>query len=722
MDLQDRLDYINSKLDRFYFEGSRLNSELEVSNWVLDIEASPVNKNEVLTYSVALMCVDNDSDICYNYKTVKEALHQLFSLKSCSVNIYIHNLYYDFKPFLIEFVNSYNAKENLEEIIEKEIWNGLERKKDKVLTLERNKNDNLKDSWTYDITYKNGQLYCAKFYGEDRKYKKITVKQKLVFKDTLKIIPFSLKKASKDLINLELSKEGLDYNKKRTLDDKLTYEEKKYIYEDVFALKYIVKKLCVEGFNVNGKEVKYTKITNSSQSLVDYKLTLLEDYNNKQNLFSDDEYWNEIDTELMKTSFFKYEGKENIQSDILFKKIFPPLDYFTDSWVRNSYYGGLSMVDFENVKKYENYENKIAQVFDVNSLYPYIMLDRLLPVGRGCYVKKPYKRMSKKYKEKYLLYIQEIYIHDMDLKPNKTAFVQVKNRTDFNGRETIKENINKEGKKVSIRLFLSNPLLELLFDNYNIKSYELGHHIAYNGKYNIFKNYLTFWGEVKKNSEGLERAISKLRQNALYGKVGTNGESELVSIGVIDNKWNVENFHTNYVSDNIYLPLSSFITSYAKKYLVDSINKNRDKFLYCDTDSLHVFGELEDIKGLRIHDKEYGAWKHEMTFNDFKYLGAKRYAEKNIATGKWEIKCCGLTSDIMNSIDDIEVFDKCEYTSKELNKMKLYTKKDDVYYYKDKECTVRIKGLFKSKKAKIVKFGTSIVEQPYMLTDNPFTY
>ena len=41
-------------------------------------------------------------------------------------------------------------------------------------------------------------------------------------------------------------------------------------------------------------------------------------------------------------------------------------------------------------------------------------------------------------------------------------------------------------------------------------------------------------------------------------------------------------------------------------------------------------------------------------------------------------------------------------------------------YYKDKECTIKIKGLIKSKKMKIVKYGTDMQEQPYMITINNY--
>ena len=88
-----------------------------------------------------------------------------------------------------------------------------------------------------------------------------------------------------------------------------------------------------------------------------------------------------------------------------------------------------------------------------------------------------------------------------------------------------------------------------------------------------------------------------------------------------------------------------------------------------------------------------------------------------MTTKEWEIKCCGLSDNIMKQVDDLEVFDNCKHSNKELSNMEYYTKKDSIYYYYDKECTKKIVGLFKSKKAKQVKGGTLILETPYMLSD-----
>ena len=80
----------------------------------------------------------------------------------------------------------------------------------------------------------------------------------------------------------------------------------------------------------------------------------------------------------------------------------------------------------------------------------------------------------------------------------------------------------------------------------------------------------------------------------------------------------------------------------------------------------------------------------------------------------------------MNKVDDINMFDICEYDGKIIRKMftegNIYftDNEDDIYYYKDEEYKQPIKGLFKSKKSKIVKYGTDIQQQPYMITKNNY--
>ena len=74
-------------------------------NLVLDIEACPnipfseiakldnMDQVKAITYSIALIDVDDDDDIMYWFNDVKKCLSMLLNIKSNNVNIYVHNLF-----------------------------------------------------------------------------------------------------------------------------------------------------------------------------------------------------------------------------------------------------------------------------------------------------------------------------------------------------------------------------------------------------------------------------------------------------------------------------------------------------------------------------------------------------------------------------------------------------------------------------------------------------
>lgn len=681
---------------------------------VFDIEACAIkNHTEMLTYSIAcISCYDN-TDTMYWTNSVDEFLDTLLVSKAKTIKIYAHNCLYDVKPFLLRYVEKYGNNEQKVKIYTKKEYNKYTDETVEVSYREY-KQDKLKP-FQYKLSIKDGIYYGLTIQTDTTK---------IEFLDSYKIIPQSLQSACSSFLGLKLPKDGLDYNKERTLEEELTKEEMNYIYDDVFGLKYLIKFCCIDGFDVNGKHVQFTKLTNSAQSMYDYKQTLLEDYENKENAFANEDFFEYVESRLVGTNF-NTTKKYDERLQILFEAVYPIQSCFMDNWERLSYYGGLCTPHYENCKKYSKLDDHRGKVYDVNSLYPSRMEAELLPYGEGQYYEIPYIKMNEEYKEQFPLYIQDITIHDVEVKKDKMFFLQVKDSEYFNGRELIKKNLDKDGEKVDIHLRLTNPLLDLLFECYNVKSYTLGGHIAFRGSYKLFDNYLQFWKEVKQTSKGAKRAVAKLRQNGLYGKFGMSGGNEITLFENVDGVFTIKHTGETYVSNAVYLPMASFITSYAKCYLVNAINYNFDTFLYCDTDSLHLYG-TEQAKGIEVDPKKYGAWDNEMDFDDFKYLSPKRYAERDINTKEWTIKCCGLTDKIMKKVDDISMFDICEYDGRTIRKMidegRVYKKdtEDDVYYYKDKECTQRIRGLFKSKKSKIIKYGTDIQEQPYMISNNNY--
>lgn len=715
MDLNSKLLSYKNNLDKHMIINKEMNFR-EIDTLVFDIEACAINNHtEMLTYSIACISCFDENDVMHWYNDVEKFLDMLLNADSKYIKIYAHNCLYDIKPFILKFVEKYGNNEVEVKTYTKKEYDKYE-KVEKTVKYKSFKQNKL-NPYEYNLAMKEGIFYGLKIQTENHVVE---------FLDSFKILPLSLQKACKGFLKLNLSKDGLDYDKERTLNEKLTKEELSYIYDDVFGLKYLIKLCCIDGFEALGKHIRYTKTTSSSQALFDYKRTLLEDYENKANSFKDDNFFDYVDTNLMKTNFFRTKNFEE-KLEILFTTIFPIQSCFMDNWERKSYYGGLCTPHYENVEKFSKRKDKRGKVYDVNSLYPSMMLSKLLPFGEGQYNEKAYKNMSNKYKENYPLYIQDITIYDFEVKKNKMAFVQVKENEFFNGREILKNNY-KDGQAIEINLRLTNVLLDLLFENYNVHAFKLGGHIAFRGANNLFKNYIDFWSEVKK-ADRIEKSAkystAKLRQNGLYGKFGMSCSNEITHFKNNDGVFTIEHTKEFYVSNSIYLPMATFITSYSKEFLVNCINNNYDRFMYCDTDSVHLFG-TEEAKGIDIHPSNYNCWDNEMNFTDFKYLSPKRYAEKDSKTGKWEIKCCGLSDNIMKKVDDIDIFSICEYDSKTINKMfkneMIYKKddKDDVYYYKDKDCTKKIKGLFKSKKSKIIKNGTDIQEQPYMISKNNY--
>ena len=129
MDLNERLKNITDNLDNYYFYRT-IPDYANVQNFAFDIEACYIKeKNEMLTYSIALMSCDNNSDICYHYRTVDTFMNDLLSFKKKTINLYAHNALYDIKPFILWFTEQDGAKQKLDEYYEKQCYDFYNKKK-----------------------------------------------------------------------------------------------------------------------------------------------------------------------------------------------------------------------------------------------------------------------------------------------------------------------------------------------------------------------------------------------------------------------------------------------------------------------------------------------------------------------------------------------------------------------------------------------------------------
>lgn len=408
---------------------------------------------------------------------------------------------------------------------------------------------------------------------------KVKFKEEVIisFFDSLKLLNFSVEEVAK-AFNLSIKKLEIDYKAKREKGHKITDEEKEYLKHDVMIMSLALEKMF---------EMKITRMTIAS---------------NAMNFFKDT---------ISKKRFEEW-----------FK---PPL---YDKDLRQAYKGGFTYLN----EIYRGKEVKEGIVLDVNSLYPSVMYYSPMPYGEGIYFDGKYVP-----DKLYNLYIQNITCQ-FRIKKDMIPTIQIKNNLSFVPTEYL---LSSNGE--SINLTLTNVDLKLFLEHYDIYDVSYNWGWKYKSSTKIFKSYIDYWDElkVKATKEGNKplRTIAKLMLNSLYGKFAASPEGRS-KIPYLDN--NIVKYKLSELEERTayYLPISIFITSWARDKTIRSAQAVYHRFIYADTDSLHLEGT--DIpENLLISDTELGKWKIESTFKRGKYLRQKCYIE-----------------DAVTPVDEIEKFKK----------------------------------------------------------------
>jgi hypothetical protein len=302
--------------------------------------------------------------------------------------------------------------------------------------------------------------------------------------------------------------------------------------------------------------------------------------------------------------------------------------------IRKSYKGGFTYLN----PRYKEKDIGSGVVFDVNSLYPSVMHDKPLPYGEGIYFTGEYKP-----DKLYNLYVQS-FTCQFELKPDYIPTIQLKNNLAFIPTEYITSSENKE-----ITMTLTSVDLELFLDHYDVYNIEYHDGWKFKSSKKLFTEYIDKWTAVKIQSkiEGNKAMylLAKLMLNALYGKFATNPNVRS-KIPYYDNGMIKYIQGEKGTKDCIYIPVGTFVTSYAREKTIRSAQAVYDRFIYADTDSLHLEGT--DIpEELDVDDTALGKWKHESTFSKARFLRQKSYIEFGHDPSKnepdeWKITCAGM--------------------------------------------------------------------------------
>lgn len=425
-------------------------------------------------------------------------------------------------------------------------------------------------------------------------------KTKVKFYDSLKILNFSVAQIAKDF-DLPIRKLEIDYKLHRPEGWELTNEEIDYIRNDVEIMARAIK--IMENYELN-------KMTIGSCALNDYRSRM---------------------------------------SKKMFDLLFPKLPIEVDRDIRESYRGGWTYLN----PIYQNQETGPGVVLDRNSMYPSVMVYEPLPYGLPVFFEGQYQ-----FDNHCPLFIQS-FSCIFDLKPGKLPTIQIKNSLSFILNEWLE---SSHGEIVTLNL--CSPDFYLFMENYNVR------HLTFHGGWKfqamtgMFGDYIKYWTEskikAKKDGNKALYLISKLMLNSLYGKMGTNPISCQKMPVLQDDMVKFVNQEPEE-KDPLYIPVASFITSYARTTMIRTSQFIReyglkkygqDSFIYSDTDSCHCLLNPDDLKEIskfiKIDSYELGAWDMETTFGRGKYLRQKCYIEE--IEGKVVAHVAGLPSKLAQFI------------------------------------------------------------------------
>lgn len=380
------------------------------------------------------------------------------------------------------------------------------------------------------------------------------------FRDSLKKLPMSVANVAK-AFKLKDTKGSIDYEAHRPVGWGITDEERDYIIKDVRIVAEAIRVQIDEGM---------TKLTVGADSLAQYKSLLGGRY---------------------------------------FERTFPVLPETVDADIRRAYRGGFTYVK-------ESVKGQIVgrgSVFDVNSLYPSVMYDRVLPYGEPVWFDS-----MPKVTDRYPLFVVSI-TFTAKLKRDHIPCIQIKNSPGFINT-VYQTNIDEP-----VTLSCTNVDLDLWQEQYDLDVLSWNGGWSFGGIEGVFKDYIDYWMNVKETTDGGMRLIAKLHLNSLYGKFATNpdvtGKIPVLRDDVV---------HLVKGPDEtrapVYTAMGVFITAYARDVTIRAAQAHYARFCYADTDSLHLI-DGPDPLGLDVHPTRLGAWKHEADFTRALFAQAKRYTE-----------------------------------------------------------------------------------------------
>lgn len=302
-----------------------------------------------------------------------------------------------------------------------------------------------------------------------------------------------------------------------------------------------------------------------------------------------------------------------------------------DDDLRKSYHGGYCDVCAGR----EGKTYKHVSVWDVKSLYPSIMAKEFLPYGLPV-------RYEGEPPEGFPLWIGYVTLYAAVL-DNGVPFLRINTDNTYDPRQYVSDTIQP------VKLWLTSVDFVALVENYDVDVYSFNGGYAFRSTKGDFSEYIYKWF-IRKDfaQDEVTRLSCKLMLNSLSGKFGANSKV-LAAEPALDKKGKLK--FTKYHEElrgGVYLPTASFITSYGRLHLTRLIRDNYERWLYSDTDSVHLIGEDDPNLCDFTIGSSIGELSLKYVADEARYLARKKYAHK--IGDKTKVVCAGMPANIANAI------------------------------------------------------------------------
>lgn len=183
---------------------------------------------------------------------------------------------------------------------------------------------------------------------------------------------------------------------------------------------------------------------------------------------------------------------------------------------------------------------------------------------------------------------------------------------------------SKRGGDYSRELWMFAPEFKAFRKYYDIKDFEFIDAVCFEltdaGKWYVDEHY-TAKEAAKQNKDSSTAQVHKILMNSVIGGFGRRKSGNVIVYNKFMQPCEIESAN----DAKSHMSIASYIISCGRARLADIANQNADRFMYCDTDSIHLRGSEPGV-GIEL-GKDCGQFGIEDTFTHSVYYGQKKYIE-----------------------------------------------------------------------------------------------